>query len=250
MSARLRRALGPLAAATLLALAAGCASVPAARVPAGPGGTATLPRLDSTLFLAPPPAADSELGRLELARVREVRTGASAARLAQAVSDNELEPWTAFAAALGRRVDPAAVPANVALMARVREEVLALGGAKDHYRRPRPFVADPTLGSCLEDPAQRLRALNSWSYPSGHATYGWTVALLLSELLPERAGPILDRGRDYGESRVVCGLHYPSDLDAGRLVGAALVARLHGDSTFLAQLDRAREELRRSLALH
>jgi acid phosphatase (class A) len=83
----------------------------------------------------------------------------------------------------------------------------------------------------------------SRSYPSGHAALGWAWALVLAELIPDRADAILERGRDFGWSRVVCGVHYPSDVEAGRIVGAGAIARLHGDAFFRTQMDAARAEL-------
>ena len=74
---------------------------------------------------------------------------------------------------------------------------------------------------------QRSQALaDSFSYPSGHATQGWAYALILASLVPEKATPILARGRAYGESRIVCGVHWLSDVAAGRLTGTAVFAAL------------------------
>jgi acid phosphatase (class A) len=70
----------------------------------------------------------------------------------------------------------------------------------------------------------------------------------LAELVPSRADAILQRGRDYGDSRVVCGLHYPSDVEAGRTIAAAALARLHADPAFRRALDEARSELAQAYA--
>jgi acid phosphatase (class A) len=213
-------------------------------VAAGPaqGG----PPIDARVFLAVPPAAGSPEAVTDLERVHAMQRVATAERRALAVADAELEPWKAFAAPLGRELDPARLPTASRLMSRVRSDVLAAGVAKNKYARPRPFVTDSTLDMCL--PGDRLRIEASYSYPSGHATYGWTVALLLAEMLPERAEAILLRGRDYGDSRVVCGVHYPSDVEAGRLVGAGLVAKLHADPAFAEMLAASRREVLNALA--
>ena len=80
------------------------------------------------------------------------------------------------------------------------------------------------------------------SYPSGHSTRGWGVALLLSEINPERAETILKRGMEYGQSRVICGYHWQTDVDAGRLLASALMARLHTNPEFLIHLEKAKAE--------
>ncbi|MET0183094.1 MAG: phosphatase PAP2 family protein, partial [Caulobacterales bacterium] len=68
-------------------------------------------------------------------------------------------------------------------------------------------------------------------------------SLALAEILPSRAQAILERGIDYGQSRIVCGVHYTSDVQAGRLLASATLARLHSDPAFRAALEDARSEL-------
>ena len=84
----------------------------------------------------------------------------------------------------------------------------------------------------------------NFSYPSGHTLLGWCSALLLSEINPERADTILKRGMMYGESRVIVGAHWQSDVDAGRLAAAAAYARMHSSERFLEQMRLARQEFR------
>ena len=81
------------------------------------------------------------------------------------------------------------------------------------------------------------------SYPSGHTAVGWAWALILTEIAPDRADEILARGRAFGESRIVCNLHWHSDVVEGRFVGAAAVARLRSDPAFCAELEAARAEV-------
>jgi acid phosphatase (class A) len=112
--------------------------------------------------------------------------------------------------------------------------------AKQKYQRPRPFAVfgDPM---CLPEQATALRS--DGAFPSGHASLGWAWALILAELVPDRADAILKRGYEFGQSRIVCGLHWQSDVDAGRLVGAAVVARLHGNERFMTAMQAARQEI-------
>ena len=86
---------------------------------------------------------------------------------------------------------------------------------------------------------------NNGSYPSGHTIEGWSAALLLTELNPDRADTILARGYMYGQSRVIAGYHWQSDVDAGRLAASAAVARLHADKRFQRLMKKARREYRR-----
>ncbi len=149
---------------------------------------------------------------------------------------------TDFSCAVGARLDEATAPATLSLMARARSDA-AIGSsrAKGQYRRERPFVGNFQPICTPRDP----ELIASPSYPSGHSTLGWTLGLVLSELVPERTTAILTRARAFGESRVVCGVHFASDVEAGRTAGASVFAALNGMSEFQADVAKAREELAR-----
>ena len=114
--------------------------------------------------------------------------------------------------------------------------------AKDFYKRKRPYVefSEPT-----GVPEGERGSRNSASYPSGHSTRGWTMALVLAEIFPEKAEQILKVGYEYGESRVIVGYHYQSDVDAARIAAAAALAVIHANEDFQKDLELAREELRK-----
>lgn len=113
---------------------------------------------------------------------------------------------------------------------------------KNHYMRTRPYVYynEPTIY-----PGDEGWLRNNGSYPSGHTILGWSAALLLTELAPEKADTIMARGYMYGQSRVIAGFHWQSDVDAARLVASAAVARLHADKRFLKLMKKARKEYKR-----
>jgi len=113
---------------------------------------------------------------------------------------------------------------------------------KREYMRRRPFMVfnEPTLYP-EDEPALRLNG----SYPSGHTMLGWSSALLMMEINPDRATEILTRGYRYGENRLVVGAHWQSDTDAARLAASAAYARLHTSERFLEQMKKAREEYQR-----
>ena len=68
------------------------------------------------------------------------------------------------------------------------------------------------------------------------------MALVLSEINPERQNEIVKRGFEIGESRVIAGYHYQSDVDNARLLASVTVARLHADKAFMLQLKKAKAE--------
>ena len=85
--------------------------------------------------------------------------------------------------------------------------------------RPRPYLSHPELQPCLPPEA-------GYSFPSGHATWYAAAAELLADLVPERRERLLDVGSHGGASRTMCGVHYPSDVDAGQRLGRAAAAQI------------------------
>lgn len=235
-----------LAIVAALALAA-CATAPApvtAPAPSTQPAHPTTPernpavQVDATVFVPPPPQAD---GALELAERAIVRGPWTAERRQQALEDNAIDPFAAFDSVLGPTFTRASFPATTAVLDRAgRAAGYAGDPVKFLYRRPRPFVSDSAISPCIPDDA-RLRA--SYSYPTGHGALGFGWALVLAELVPSRADAIIERGRDFGWSRIVCGVHYPSDLSAAHTVAAAAIARLHADPDFQREFSAARAEL-------
>ena len=144
-----------------------------------------------------------------------------------------------FACALDLSITPEQAPRLTQLLQRAtRDAGRAIEASKSHYRRIRPYNVDagPTC-------RPRAETGESFDYPSGHALVGWTWAQILAELDGAHAGPILARGRAFGESRVVCGVHNYSAVQAGQFAASALVAVLRGSPEFRTDLEAARAEL-------
>lgn len=111
---------------------------------------------------------------------------------------------------------------------------------KAYYHRQRPF--ERFQDKMLTDEEAELTG--EGSYPSGHTMRGWTAALLLAEVNPAAADTIFARGWMYGESRVIVGAHWQSDVDASRVAASIAVCALHGSPEFREQMAKAQEEYR------
>jgi acid phosphatase (class A) len=198
---------------------------------------------DMIEVIGPPPQAGSPTDTRDRQVYRETRALAGTERFALAKSDAVIGAQALmddFACAMGKRIDVAKSPAVAKLLFSTATAAgMATSKPKDFYKRQRPFVGttDPicTPGD--------TRIENSFGYPSGHSAFGWAQGLVLSELMPERASTIMTRARIYGESRVVCGVHTVSDVEAGRNVAGTVVARLHSLPAFQRDLAAAASEL-------
>ena len=148
-----------------------------------------------------------------------------------------------FSEAFGVEINEKNTPTLFAMMQKLRTDSnLTTKSAKEHYKRTRPFIKN-SVETCTPQDEAMLK-LNG-SYPSGHTTIGWTYALLLAELRPDRQDQIIKRGYEYGQSRVVCNMHWQSDVDAGRVIAAAQFARLQADPQFQKDLKKAQKEVQR-----
>lgn len=200
--------------------------------------------LDSAAFVPPAPEAESGRQDLDTAWAERLRAIRDTTRWEMAIRDADLSfpaAVDAFSCALGFEITEADTPVLYLLLWRSLADIgLSSYSAKKAYQRERPFMADDTP-ICTPEDEEALRT--DGSYPSGHTAIGWGWALILAQLAPDRAEALLDRGRAFGESRTVCNVHWYSDVVAGRLVGAAAIARLQANMQFLAAMEAATLEI-------
>lgn len=212
-----------------------------------PGYLARSEQLDSKAFVPPAPPSGSPMQELDSAWAARMQNLRGSVRWTWATKDADLKfPAAAsiFACAAGVEISEQKTPALYLLLRRSLTDIgLATYSAKNAYKRNRPFMVDNTPVCTPEDESELRK---DGSYPSGHAAIGWGWALILAELLPDRANEILARGHDFGESRIVCNVHWHSDVVVGRMVGAGAVARLHANEEFVSAIEMARAEISRT----
>jgi acid phosphatase (class A) len=198
-------------------------------------------RAQSSRILPPAPVSGTPRYEADRAVFRRTRALRDSSRWALASRDVGLGVpvmLTNFSCAVGTPLSPVKTPMLAGLLTRVSADAeRVIEPAKAVNRRLRPFRIDK--GAVC----QAKEKLDSYDYPSGHATWGWTIGLLLAELAPDRASDVLVRARVYGESRVVCGAHNLSAIEAGETNAAALVATLHGSAAFRDAMQAVRGEL-------
>jgi len=238
--------------ALLLAALAACASTPPTVDPLPDPVQSSEPPItgylsadevpDSLALSPPPPEAGSLWAALDESIADAAIALRGSARFAQAREDADLG-LSAFACTLGVEIDAQNTPALHRLLQRVRRDTsAATRAAKRQYQRERPFMRNgqPT---CTPEYEDSLRS--NGSYPSGHTTSGWARGLILAQIAPDRASALLLRARQYGYSRLVCNVHWYSDVLQGQMLAAATVANLNATAEFVRDLAQARVELDR-----
>lgn len=200
--------------------------------------------IDSLALLPPPPEIGSIAFLNDQAMYEQGRLLRSTARGKLAEEDANLSGGgvaNAFSGAFGSPITEKDSPQLHHLLTNMIEDAgdLATRGAKEKYMRIRPFAfyGVPTCNTKEQDKLSK-----NGSYPSGHTSIGWATALVLAEINPQHQNAILKRGFELGQSRVICGYHWQSDVDAARVVGSAVVATLHTNAAFQQQLQKAKDE--------
>jgi acid phosphatase (class A) len=152
--------------------------------------------------------------------------------------------FKAFHCALGVTLTPESAPRVTTLMTRATADTSGAASVlKDFYKHKRPFQL--AKGPVCVSPDVKTRLAQIPDYPSGHTTAGWETGLVLTELAPDVATSLLARARAFGESRIVCGVHNTSAVQAGWMTAAAVFAAQQASAAFRADLDAAKAELAR-----
>jgi acid phosphatase (class A) len=187
--------------------------------------------------LLPDPPADGSPTTLKeidlILQDQASRTPEEVARIKQAV---HLNVWL-FENVLGSWYTKKNLPVTAAMFMRVdADEHPIIDSAKKFWNRPRPPQQDKRIHPPIDLPPNA-------SYPSGHSTFSTLKALILAELAPDLKDAILARGRQIGDDRVIAGVHFPSDVDAGRTLAQAIFAKLMASPAFQADLAQAKAEI-------
>lgn len=237
-------------------------------------------QVDTVAMLPPPPAAGSAQQRSDIEAVLQAQRDARlAGTTARAIADAELS-CARFSDVLGEELNSTTAAAALRFLSSAAVNAAGVANApKIYWKRPRPFMASsaverladvmpgaqPLDPKCLppvppprdaaelarrQTEQERLqRERDNTSYPSGHAALGAVCAILLADVVPEKRSELFARARQYGESRLIVGAHFPSDVEAGRVAGTLGAALLMQNPTFQRQFAERRLELRAALKL-
>jgi acid phosphatase (class A) len=199
-------------------------------------------QIDLTRLLAPPPAVGSPEQQRDMAELLALQKERTPEQEALAQADEERSVYR-FADVVGTDFTPDKLPLATALFAAVKKTAAAVvDPSKDYWHRPRPYMTNPELHPCLHKPSGP-------SYPSNHATFATVTGIILADMIPEKAAQIHARAALFRFNRELGGVHYPGDVEAGRLAGTVIAAFLLQNQAFLSEYAKARTEVRQVLGL-
>ena len=146
-----------------------------------------------------------------------------------------------FSPAMGVDLTPKEFPSLFRLLKRAHlTEKQAGASAKKHFARVRPYQQfnEPSAVPKEENPTDYT------SYPSGHTHAAWLVGMILTVINPDHTAEIMKIAYDIGQSRVIVGFHYQSDIEAGRVAGSITFARLCAEEEFQKMMKKAINEFK------
>ena len=196
--------------------------------------------VDLSRVLPGPPKPNSMAERRDLAISLAYRRRRTPAMISLARADQDRSVFR-FGVIFGDGFSPARLPKTAVFFDRVLADERSVGAqAKGFWQRPRPFVASKLITPCVDEPP-------SDSYPSNHATTGMLYAEILAKIAPEQRRRVFVRADQYARNRVLCGVHYQSDIEAGERAGAVEARAMFKSPAFRRDFAEARMEIRAAL---
>jgi acid phosphatase (class A) len=191
--------------------------------------------VDAIALLPPPPVAGSAESVADMDAVLKAQITRSDSEVERGTAEGTLSP-AAFQTVLGSEFTAKKYPHICALLEDAAQDSKPFSTrAKQVFSRPRPKFADSHVRPAVQGDDEP-------SYPSGHATRAMMWARILCEIAPEKKHALLNRGAEIGWDRVLIGVHYPSDVFAGEVLGQALAQAMSKNADFQSRLAEAKEE--------
>ena len=191
------------------------------------------------LILPPPPQKDSEQFKFEIETIKKSVAKLNEAQRELATKD-ALNQTVSFFADVLPGFDLNKLPQTASLFNSVKYNAGYESKIfKDYFATKRPYQEDSDILACVPPTNKDLNR----SYPSGHTTMGYAMGIVLANLIPEKSKEIMLRAHLYGENRVNCGAHFPSDVGGGQVLGSLVAMELLKNNDFKELMRASKDEL-------
>ena len=167
-----------------------------------------VPIVAAQLPTMPYPANDSLEVQSELAYLVKLQGKKPVTDFDKLVDEDLIAPFVTYAKEHGLDVE------RGYLSDLIRSALPIILDLKYRYARPRPKQLAFMYGVDLKP--YPSKTANSPSYPSGHSFQAYLIAYVLGSRYPAHAGRLEAIAQQIGQARACMGLHFPSDLEAGR----------------------------------
>lgn len=179
--------------------------------------------LSSGADVRPAPPPDESAMQAELTELHQLESQRDAAALNSIAYWDTGDPayrWNQMAEArFGQLTAPPAQRGMALLSVAIYDTTIAVWDAKYAYNRPHPSDLDPTLQPAMANPA-------SWSYPSERAAVAGAASTILAYLYPDDQAALTSAAEQAGQSRLMAGVEFPSDVSTGLALGRSVASRV------------------------
>ena len=200
-------------------------------------------QVDLAKLLAPPPSDQSFQTQAEIVELIQIQKTSTPQEKSLAASDDRISVFQFAPSILGPKFTLENVPLTEELFRRLNKDAISIfSDPKEKWNRTRPFVVNTEIKACSEH-------ASSGAYPSGHSICGYLTAIVLADMIPEKRTEFFERASQYARNRIVCGVHYRSDIEAGQIGGTVIAAFAMQNPRFRKEFEEARKEVRKVLGL-
>jgi acid phosphatase (class A) len=195
--------------------------------------------IDIGAVLPDPPANDAVVTRSDIERMLVLQAGRTPEDVKH-LNEEGVFSSALLTSVMGISIQSNSLPATDALLRNVGIDAKAvISEAKGRWKRSRPWVVDGRIQPCIEKPT-------TFSYPSDRAAQCYVWAVVLSELFPEHKEALMAKAERISQDRVLSGVHFPCDIDAGKKLGRVIVEKIKRSPLFKADFAAAQSELMKS----
>ena len=197
--------------------------------------------IDIASLLPSPPTENSAAGQLDLQIVKSLQQNMTADRAKAIRDDLPQDVYNIASPVLGPNFTKDKFPLTGAFIDKVVKDAgFGVGPVKQKYMKPRPFKYSAELATAFPDIA---KATGGATYPSGHSTTAFEVALVLGTMLPSKRDALYERAYSYSLHRVTSGAAYPSDAEGGHITATLAVYEMMKKPEFRADYEAVKAEL-------
>jgi acid phosphatase (class A) len=197
-------------------------------------------------LLPAPPADGSPRDKADMQALLDLQKTLTPARLERIQADTEQSVYRVAGEVLGPSFTKERIPLAGEFFDKInKDSAVGVRAIKQKYKRLRPFQANKEVQS----PQNIAAASQGPTYPSGHGTFGAEVAILLAMMVPEKRSELFARGWQYGEQRIMSGVAYPSDWEAGHIGATVMVTLMLQKPEFKADFEATKAAVRKGLGL-
>jgi acid phosphatase (class A) len=197
--------------------------------------------IDIASLLPSPPTETSPAGQLDLQIVKDLQKNMTPERAKAIRGDLPQDVYNIAGPVLGPNFTKEKFPLTGEFIAKVVKDAgFGVGPVKQKYMKARPFKYSSEVATAFEDIA---KSTGGATYPSGHSTTAFEVALILGTMLPSKRDALYERAYTYSIHRVTSGAAYPSDAEGGHITATLAVYEMMKKPEFRADYEAVKAEL-------